>query len=148
VGLAFLADMTGGINGYILNVSKYYKWTTYLIGASVIFCGATNWILIPRIGIMGAAVAYLLTMVLLNFMYWLFLKIKFELQPFGKAHLLILLMSITTLLVGLYLPALANFWLDMVVRSGVVLLIYGMLAYLLKVSDDINIIFNRILTKK
>ncbi|MDB5010233.1 MAG: hypothetical protein JWR67_1356 [Mucilaginibacter sp.] len=145
VGLAFLADMTGGINGYILNVSKYYKWTTYLIGASVIFCGVMNWMLIPQIGIMGAAMAYFLTMVVLNFMYWLFLKIKFDLQPFNKTHFLILLISIVTFCAGWFMPALSNFWLDMVVRSGVVGLLYITMAYFLNISEDINLVISKIL---
>jgi len=145
VGLGFLADMTGGINGYILNVSKYYKWTTYLIGASVIFCGAANWILIPRIGIMGAAIAYFLTMVLLNFMYWLFLKIKFDLQPFGKAHLLIMLISIITFCAGWFMPSIFNFWVDMIIRSGVVGLIYFTAVYFLNISEDINLVINKVL---
>jgi O-antigen/teichoic acid export membrane protein len=148
VGLAFLADMTGGINGYILNVSKYYKWTTYLIGASVIFCGVANWILIPRIGIMGAAVAYFVTMFLLNFMYWLFLKIKFNLQPFGKAHFLVLLISSITFCIGWFMPVITNFWLDMVIRSGMVGLIYITMAYFLNISEDINLLFDKILKTK
>ncbi len=145
VGLAFLADMTGGINGYILNVSKYYKWTTYLIGASVIFCGVMNWILIPRIGIMGAAMAYFLTMVLLNFMYWLFLKIKFDLQPFNKTHFLILIISLITFCAGWFMPTLSNFWVDMIVRSGLVGLIYISAAYALNISEDINLVINKVL---
>jgi O-antigen/teichoic acid export membrane protein len=145
IGLAFLADMTGGINGYILNVSKYYKWTTYLIGASVVFCGVINWLLIPQIGIMGAALAYLFTMVLLNFMYWLFLKIRFGLQPFGRAHFLILLVSGVTFCVGWFMPTINNFWLDVIIRSGLVGLIYITMAYFLKISEDINLVIGKVL---
>jgi O-antigen/teichoic acid export membrane protein len=148
VGLAFLVDMTGGINGYILNVSKYYKWTTYIIGFSVLVCGAANWILIPRMGIMGAAVAYLLTMFLLNFMYWIFLKIKFGLQPFGKIHFLVLLISLITFCAGWFMPAFSNFWVDMIVRSGIVGLIYITMAYFLNISEDINQVINKILKIK
>ena len=145
VGLAFLADMTGGINGYILNVSKYYKWTTYIIGAAVIFCTATNWILIPHIGIMGAAVAYFLTMLLLNFTYWLFLKIKFDLQPFGKAHLLVILISIVAFGTARCIPAISNFWVDTIIRSMVLTLVYTLSAYFLNISEDINIVINKVL---
>ncbi len=58
VGCAFLIDMTGGINGYIINVSKYYRLTTFIIGGAVICCAISNWLLIPKYGIMGAALAY------------------------------------------------------------------------------------------
>jgi O-antigen/teichoic acid export membrane protein len=145
VGLAFLVDITGGLNGYILNVSKHYKWTTYIIGSAVIVCATINWILIPHIGIMGAALAYFFTMLLLNFTYWLFLKIKFDLQPFGKAHLLIVLISITALGAGWIIPAIANFWIGAITRSIVITIVYIGLAYPLKISDDINLLFDKII---
>lgn len=145
VGLAFLVDITGGLNGYILNVSKYYKWTTYIIGGAVVFCAAINWILIPKIGVMGAAVAYLLTMFMLNFVYWLFLKVKFNLQPFGKAHLLIIIISLVAIFAGWLLPVLKNVWIDALIRSVLITFIYIALAYFLKISEDINLIFNKIL---
>ncbi|MDB5111830.1 MAG: hypothetical protein JWR67_2944, partial [Mucilaginibacter sp.] len=147
VGLGFLADLTGGVNGYIINLSKHYRLTTYFIVSSVIICGIANWLLIPRIGMMGSAVAYSLSMFILNFMYWLYIKVKFKSQPFGKTHLLILLMSIITLCIGLYLPAFTNFWVDVIVRSSMVLFIYALFTYFLKISDDINILFNRFIKR-
>jgi O-antigen/teichoic acid export membrane protein len=145
VGIGFLVDITGGLNGYIMNVSKYYKLTTYFITATVIFCAVSNWFLIPSFGMEGAAISYTLTMFILNFIYWLFVKVKFGLQPFGKAHLLVLLVSAIALLIGLYLPLVHNIWLDMILRSGIVAVVYISLAYFLKISDDINILFDKVL---
>jgi O-antigen/teichoic acid export membrane protein len=148
VGLGFLVDMTGGINGYIMNFSKYYRLTTVFIVLSVIACCVLNLVLIPRLGMMGAAVAYSLTIFLLNLAYTLFVKLKFGLQPFGREHLWILLMSTICLLVGLYLPAVKNIFVDMVYRSIIIGIIYTAMAYFLKISADINAIFDRILKKK
>ncbi|QEM12719.1 lipopolysaccharide biosynthesis protein [Mucilaginibacter rubeus] len=147
VGVAFLVDMTGGLNGYIMNVSKYYRLTTVFIVSAVVLCVVSNWILIPRMGMMGAAVSYLLTMFVLNFAYWLFIKIKFNLQPFAKAHLYILMIFTVCLLIGLYLPQLKNVVLDMVYRSAIVGVVYVFFAYVLKISEDINVIFDRVLKK-
>jgi O-antigen/teichoic acid export membrane protein len=145
VGFAFLADITGGLNGYILNLSIYYRWTTFIIGSCVIFCVLSNWLLIPWIGIMGAAVAYLLAMILLNFVYWLFLKIKFNLQPFGKAHILIIFISFVAFFAGWIVPVFSGVWIDAIVRSAIVILVYVTLAYFLKVSGDINQEINKII---
>jgi len=147
VGLAFLADMTGGLNGYILNLSKYYKWTTYLIGGAVGVCALSNWALIPRIGIMGAAVAYLLTMVMLNFAYWIFLKIKFDLQPFAKAHLLIIIIALLAFCAGWFIPQINSIWIDALVRSFAIAIVYVLLAYFLNISEDINLVFDKILKR-
>lgn len=147
VGIGFLIDMTGGLNGYIMNFSKYYRLTTVFIVLGVVLCVISNYILIPGMGMMGAAVTYVLIVFLLNFAYWLFVKVKFKLDPFSKTHLIILLMSAVCLLIGLYLPALKNTYIDMVYRSIIVGLVYTAMAYFLKISEDINIIFDRILKK-
>ncbi|MEO3405232.1 polysaccharide biosynthesis C-terminal domain-containing protein [Mucilaginibacter sp. CAU 1740] len=147
VGVAFLVDMTGGINGYIINMSKYYRLTTVFIVSAVVLCGVSNWILIPRFNMMGAALAYLITMFVLNFVYWLFIKIKFDLQPFGKKHFYILLMFGGCLLIGLYLPHIANVYLDMIYRSLIIGVVYAFFTYILKISEDINLIFDRILKR-
>jgi O-antigen/teichoic acid export membrane protein len=147
IGFAFLVDMTGGLNGYIMNVSKYYRLTTVFIVSAVVFCVLSNWLLIPRIGMMGAAVSYFLTMLLLNFAYWLFVKIKFGLQPFGKSHLLIVGISLVAFFVGIYLPLTTNIYLDTIYRSIVVTLLYCFMGYKLKISEDINDTFNKIFSK-
>ena len=148
VGVAFLVDMTGGLNGYIMNVSKYYRLTTVFIVSAVVLCVISNLVLIPRIGMMGAALSYLITMFVLNFAYWLFIKIKFGLQPFGKAHLQIIIVFIICLLIGLYLPALKNVYVDMCYRSVIIGIIYTLSAYFLNISEDINVAINKLLKIK
>ena len=148
IGIAFLTDITGGVNGYIINLSKYYKYTTYFIVATVLVCALANWILIPAMGMMGAAIAYLIAMFMINFLSWLFVKIKFGLQPFNMAHVLILLVGTATLIAGLLVPVIPNVWLDMVVRSILVFIIYAVLIYFLKISDDVNTAVNKIAFKK
>ncbi|MES2377278.1 MAG: oligosaccharide flippase family protein [Bacteroidota bacterium] len=144
VGLGFLTDITGGVNGYIINLSKHYKVTTILIVSAVIICVTANWLLIPRLGMIGAAIAYFLAMFILNFAYWLFIKVRFGLQPFGKTHFLILLISTVALLIGLYLPLNHNVYIDMVLRSAIVTVIYVSLAYFLKISVDINLLIDKV----
>lgn len=148
VGAAFLVDMTGGLNGYIMNVSKYYRLTTVFIVSAVIFCVVCNWLLIPKIGMMGAAISYLLTMSLLNFAYWLFVKVKFGLQPLNKVHLLIIGITLLCFFIGIYLPALANPYLNAIYRSAIVVVIYCALVYWCRISEDINILADRYIFKK
>lgn len=155
VGVAFLTDITGGVNGYIINLSKHYRYTTYFIVATVLVCALSNWILIPDMGMMGAAIAYLIAMFMINFLSWLFVKVKFGLQPFTKAHILILVVSIIAFAAGYFLPVIKltmlnpiqNIWLDMCVRSLLVLIVYALPTYFLKISDDVNYTVNKIIFK-
>jgi O-antigen/teichoic acid export membrane protein len=114
----------------------------------VLLCGALNWMLIPKIGMAGAAVAYLLTMFLLNFSYWLFIKIKFKLQPFDRSFLIVFTIASISLAIGLYVPKLNNFIIDMGVRSLAVGLVYAILAYWFKISEDINQVFDKFIFKR
>ncbi len=147
VGSAFLTDITGGLNGHIINLSKYYRYTTYFIVGTVGICALANWILIPIMGMMGAAIAYLIAMFTINFLSWLFVKVKFGLQPFNKAHILILLVSAVALAAGYYMPTLKNIWVDMCARSLLVLVVYAVPTYFLKISDDVNYTVNKIIFK-
>jgi len=147
IGLAFLVDVTGGLNGQIINLSKYYKFTTYLVAVSVILCAMLSFLLIPVFGMLGAALAYFITMLSLNFVYWLFIKIKFGLQPFNKAHLFIILISIFSLIIGLFIPEMNNIYIDIFIRSAVVSTVYILLAYWFDISEDISSLINKVLNR-
>jgi hypothetical protein len=61
---------------------------------------------------------------------------------------LIFFIGVVCLLIGLYLPVLKNQYADMVYRSVVIGVIYSFLAYFFKISEDINIIFDRIIPRR
>lgn len=147
LGLAFLVDITGGLNGHIINTSPYYKLVTFVMAAAVILIAGLNWLLIPSQGMMGAAIAYLITMILLNGTYFIFIYFKFGLQPFSRAYLRILVIAILCLSTGLYLPAQSNPYLDFVLRSGLTTVLFIGLTYLLKVSEDINESIRQVLSR-
>jgi O-antigen/teichoic acid export membrane protein len=145
LGLAFLVDITGGLNIQIINSSAYYKIVTFFLVAAVVLVIALNILLIPTYGMMGAAISYLITTTLLNLVYFFFIKIKFGFQPFGKAHLLIILISTICLLIGLYIPRLTNQYLDFFIRSTITTLLFSSSAYFLAISKDINKTIHQIL---
>lgn len=147
VGITFLVDITGGLNGQIINFSKYYRYTTVLVTMAVFVCAFLNWLLIPHFGLLGAAISYLIVMVVLNFLYWLFIKIKFKLQPFGLKYLVVIFISAITLIIGLYIPVFDMILVDIIVRSGAATLVFIVLTLALNVSEDINMLFYDIVNK-
>ncbi len=138
IGLGFLADITGGLNNYIITTSHKYRLMTGLIIAASVFCISLNYFLIPVYGGLGAAIAYLLTIVGINFCCWLYIKVRFKMQPFTAKHLLVIVIGIISFLTGKYFWHLPNVWLDILVRSGLTGLIYLCLAYAFKISPDVN----------
>jgi O-antigen/teichoic acid export membrane protein len=138
IGLGFLVDITGGLNTYIMTTSHKYRLVTGFVIAAVIFCVGLNYILIPKYQGMGAAISYLLTTIGLNFATWLYIKYRFKMQPFNYKHILVIVIALIGWATGQYFWRMPNVFLDIVVRSGVTTLVYGLLAYYFKISTDIN----------
>ena len=147
VAFAFLADITGGLNSHIISSSKYYKFITFSLAVGVVFCISINFFLIPPLGMIGAAISYLLTIVGLNFVYWLFIKVRFGLQPFDSSHLKIIIISGIVLSIGLLIPYISNFFLDVPIRSSIIAVIYISLIYFFKISPDVNQMIQAVLVK-
>lgn len=148
LGCGYLIDITGGLNAAIISFSKYYKVVVRFLlvaaGVSVLF----NYVLISNYGIIGAAWCYVITMFFLNFCYWLYIKIKFKIQPFNKKHLYVLFIGALCLFIGLKIPDLSNYYFDVIFRSGIITLVYVLLMYSLNISSDINDLLNKVLKKK
>ncbi|WP_214072040.1 polysaccharide biosynthesis C-terminal domain-containing protein [Mucilaginibacter sp. dw_454] len=138
IGLGFLVDITGGLNTYIITTSHKYKLITGLVIFAVVFCVGLNYILIPKYYGMGAAISYLLTTIGINFATWFYIKYRFKMQPFNYKHLLVLVVAVVGWATGHYFWRMPNVLLDIAVRSCVTALAYGLLAYLFKISTDIN----------
>jgi O-antigen/teichoic acid export membrane protein len=88
--LSNLTDASTGLNASILGVSKYYKYNTYFIILLVFLSIITNLIFIPQYGLLGAALATLISITILNVLKILFIWNKFGLLPFNKFYLLLL----------------------------------------------------------
>lgn len=147
VGLGFLVDITGGLNAYIITASHKYKLFTLFVVISVGFCVLLNYLLIPKYQGLGSAIAYLLTLSLLNFTTWFYIKYRFKLQPFRWKHIWVITVTAVSFIAGQYLWKMTNVPLDIIVRSGVTTLIYGSLIYFLHISPDINEKVDQILAK-
>lgn len=148
LGTAFLIDITGGLNGAIISFSKHYKVVVWFLLITVVLAAVLNFSVISQFGIVGAAWCYVIIMLFLNVGYWLYVTLKFKIQPFCKKHFYNLLIGAFCLIIGLQIPALQNHYLDILVRSVLVSLIYTALIYKLEISTDINDLINKVLRKK
>lgn len=138
IGLSFLIDITGGLNGHIISSSHKYKLITALVICTALFCIGLNYILIPLYGGIGAAFAFLITTALFNFCTWFYIKYRFKMQPFSSKHLLVLVASFIAYIIGAYFWKIPNLYLDILIRSSITTLVFGFIIYYLKVSTDLN----------
>jgi O-antigen/teichoic acid export membrane protein len=138
LSLGKLVDMGTGLNNEMISISKHYKFNFYislvLVGLIFVF----NRLLIPMYGVYGAALGTTLALVCFNIAKFIFLWNKMRLQPFSRGSIWVIVAGVVAGVVGYWLPFLFNPFADVAVRSGVILLLYGVLLIVFKPSEDLN----------
>ena len=138
IGLAQLFNVAAGVNGAIIINSKYYKYDLYTNLLLVVITLISNYLLIPKYGINGAAMATALSVLLFNLIRLVLIKLKMNLQPFSLKTLYTILILLAIYGVSLYLPLSGNLYLDVVWKTFVVVAVFIPLLLSLELSEDIN----------
>lgn len=138
IALGSLIDLTTGVNSSILGSSRYYKVQTLFLVILVVLIVAANLILIPVYGIIGAAIGSAVSLTVLNIVRFLFLYFKLDLQPFNLRFVYVLLIAGAAYFVSRLIPPFPNFIVDIIIRSSLITVIFGLPVYFLNISEDIN----------
>ncbi len=137
-GVANLVQMAGGVSSAIIGFSDYYRYNTYLSVLQLLLLVAINIWLLPLWGITGAALATLWAILGLNLIKFLVLKRKFNIQPYGKKHFLIIIIALLCLALNLLIPEIDQLIPDILIRSTLVSVVFIALCFFLKISREIN----------
>jgi len=138
LGLAKLVDMVTSINTHIIVYSKYYKYNLYFSLILAVVNIVLNLILIPRYGLVGAALSTLASMIIFNIIKVIFVWMKFKMQPFSNSMFWVLLLGTISYFVTLFMPSLGNVYFDLINNSIVISFIYISGVLYFKLSDDIS----------
>ncbi|MCB0653391.1 MAG: polysaccharide biosynthesis C-terminal domain-containing protein [Saprospiraceae bacterium] len=138
IGGGLIVDMITSINGFIINFSPFYKFGFYSIIILGILNIVLNFLLIPVLGINGAALATFLSLIIYNAFKVGYVKIKFGLSPFtSKIPVIIMGVAIMSL-IGMISPVLNNPFLSIGLRSTLMVLFFGIYTLSLAISPDLN----------
>jgi len=138
IGIASLFDIALGVSPHIIVNSKHYRYLSYMLIIFAILLIISNLILIPIYGIVGAAIATLFSKFLYNLIKYLFLYNKYKLQPFSIKTLLLYVIGAFAYSVSLLLPEQSNYIIDIIIRSGLILVVFTVPVYYFRISEDIN----------
>lgn len=138
IGLAQLFNVASGVNGSIIVNSKYYKYDLITNILLVIFTVISNYILIPKYGINGAAMATALSVFLFNLIRLILIKVKMGLQPFSLKTLYTVLILLGVYGISICLPLSGNLYVDIIWKTFVVVAIFITLLLALELSEEIN----------
>jgi O-antigen/teichoic acid export membrane protein len=148
IGLGYLFDMLSGDNTSILITSHLYRYNTYLTLLLVALLIVSNLLFIPVYGITGAAFSSAGSMLVVNLLRFLVLKVKFDFQPFNSRFLVVVLIFGITYLAVNYIPLYGNPYLNVLLRGSAIVIIYGGSILLFRVSPLLNKLLKDLRSRK
>jgi O-antigen/teichoic acid export membrane protein len=134
----YLIEMATGINQVIISNSKYYRYDTFFVFLMVGIIIIANMIFIPIYGIIGSAIATAITGATNNLLRYIFLKVKFGMQPYDSNSLKLIFIAAISILPGIFIPYLNNLFIDIAVRSSIVGGLFVILILKLEAAPEIN----------
>ncbi len=147
IGLARLIEMATGLNNNIIYYSKYYAWSLGSLGLTAVLTIFLNLWLIPKIGIVGAAVATCFSVFFYNFLTLILVWVKFKLQPFSGKTLLTIGGAVGIYFLFSFLPKSGSAWLDIFLDSGFFAVVYVFFVLKMKISPEANAMVLKFLKK-
>lgn len=147
IGISKLIDMMAGVNGAIILNSKYYRFDLISMIILIIFSIGLNYWLIPILGMTGAAIATATSLFLYNLIKGIYVWVKFKMQPFSSRILVLIGFSSIVLFGSLQTPYFDNTYLDILIRSVVITLIYSFGVLSLNISNEVNAIWKDLRSK-
>lgn len=138
IGFARLVEMVTGLNNYMVYYSQYYRYSLLSMGVLAVGNILLNLWLIPLMGITGAALATLLSVIGYNAVSLWLVWLKFDMLPFSRNTWWALGLAIMGFVFADLIPISGYDLLDLVLRSGFYGLIFLVLVLRFRVSEDLN----------
>ena len=120
-----LFDGITGVNGTIVVTSPRYRYDLGFNVSLALLIVGLNWVLIPRYGLVGAALAYCVALVGINTVRTWFVWHHYGLQPFDGRIARILAVAVVAGVAAWAPPELPNIWLMLLLRGGILTVVYG-----------------------
>jgi len=148
IALSFFIDSIFGVSSSIISQGKDFKYLSFFMILFLLIIILTNYILIPIFGITGAALASTISTLFFVSIKYLFIYFKYKMQPFSKKHIISILLTTILFIIFYYFPYdLKNSYINVTVKSLIFSIIYTILVYKFKISDDANTFLKQLITK-
>lgn len=141
-------EMSLGLNNEMISYSKYYKTNTALIVFMAAIVVLLNYLLIPIYGLLGSAIATGLVTLISAFFRLLYVKSKFNLNPFSKSEFRMLLFLTFLCALGGMIPTFGESKLAVLInigfKSALILTLFLIVLIKFNISDDISKLFQKL----
>jgi O-antigen/teichoic acid export membrane protein len=136
IGLANLISMAGGLSSQIITNSNYYRYNGLFVVIYLVLTVLLNILLIPVLGIKGAAISAMISMLVFNILKFVFIYRKFEIQPYKQNHIRILLIGVITYIITALFTYPENLILNIFLKSSLFSVLFILMNYFTHTSED------------
>jgi len=148
IGIGKFYDAILGNNNAIILNTKYYRMVLFFGLLLVLMMVVLVMIFVPMYGITGAALATLISIFVYNTIKLLFVVKKMNLYPFTANTLKSFVVLIVVFFLFYFWDFPFNPFINIVLKSVLITIIYILLNYTFKISEDINQLIDKIIRKK
>lgn len=141
ISLSYWVNSATGASLFIIGSSHFYRYQTWLMLLMLMTVIVMNVILIPVMGIEGAALASLVAMTINSFLRVWVIYNRTRIMPFGIRDLLTVAVGIVAYLVSILIPSLPLL-IDIAARSTTILVIFSLAIYKFNLSDELKMLMN------
>lgn len=146
--LSSLIVSSTGSSVQIISTSHKYKVLTYSSGVLVLLSILFYMIFIPRLGITGAALGSMLSVSGASLLRVFYLRINMNLFPYRLVHLKCVAIGLLAAAIGIAIPRMDNNYVDLLIRSSAISMVFIILGYFFHISEDVNQIVDKFLKRK
>lgn len=143
IGLAKLAEAAMGNANSILFNSKFYRFTLLLGALLALMTIVLNILLIPLFGILGAAYATLISLLVFNSIKVVFIYKKLNIHPFSKHTASVLILIILFCLFGFWDFRFIPFW-EIICKSILMTILFWSVVWFLGIIPEFNQILKNV----
>jgi O-antigen/teichoic acid export membrane protein len=154
IGLSNLFIMASGISGAIMTTSSHYRRLALFVVLFGIVALGGNVLLIPRLGITGAALAAAIASLFYSSLRFFFLRRRYGMQPYTRKHLLSVAVAAVAFLPAILIPDLFDpahkyptLVLDVAIRTLAMTAVFITLTLALRVSPEITDRWRKLLAR-
>jgi O-antigen/teichoic acid export membrane protein len=147
MSVGYLFDMATGANGIIIATSKYFRYDTYFMFLLLLVTFATNMLFIPLYGIVGAALATCITYFVFNFLRYLFIWKKFDMQPYDIDFIKVIVIALVSFGCAYAVPPTNNPYITVLIKGSVVSLLFVSMIYRANISHDFTALVDKVLAR-
>lgn len=147
LGVVTIIEMGTGVNGQIIGTSTFWRfelWTSVLLTVIII---PLSYMLTVKYGIIGPAIANLVSFTVYNFIRFLFLWKKFKLQPFSYKTIEVLSIAIGAYILNYILFNTVNGLPGIFLRTLIFAAIFLAMVYWRNISADVKPIVENLLLR-